>query len=139
MLAPATVEDVGALAAEAGTVVSLIHGRQGHPAEPELRPEARTAAAAGFSFPDELWTRVIYDLIIAARRDPGAIDRNVAALVPIYFGRVASFVIENRDLSTDRAEDQVERQARDFEHQKAYLVRRWDSEAPVASRADRAG
>ena len=139
MLAPATVEDVGALAAEAGTVVSLIHGRQGHPAEPELRPEARTAAAAGFSFADELWTRVIYDLIIAARRDPGAIDRNVAALVPIYFGRVASFVIENRDLSTDRAEDQVERQARDFEHQKAYLVRRWDSEAPVASRADRAG
>jgi hypothetical protein len=49
----------------------------------------------------------------------------VAALVPIYFGRVASSVIENRDLSTDRAEDSVERQAREFERLKPYLVGHW--------------
>ena len=49
----------------------------------------------------------------------------MAALVPIYFGRVASFVIENRDLTTERAEDQVERQAREMERLKSYLVERW--------------
>ena len=132
MLAPATVEAVEELAADAGKLVSAIKAREGRPGE-TLSPEMRTAAAAGFSFPDELWTRIIYDLIISARREPAAVDRNVAALVPIYFGRVASFVIENRDLTTDRAEDQVERQARDFEHQKGYLVKRWDAETPAGA------
>ena len=45
----------------------------------------------------------------------------MTALVPVYFGRVASAVIENRDLTTDRAEDSVERQAREFERLKPYL------------------
>ena len=49
----------------------------------------------------------------------------MAALVPVYFGRVASAVIENRDLSTERAEDSVERQAREFERLKPYLMSRW--------------
>ena len=45
--------------------------------------------------------------------------------MPVYFGRVASFVIENRDLSTERAEESVERQAREFERLKPYLLNRW--------------
>jgi hypothetical protein len=49
----------------------------------------------------------------------------VAALVPIYFGRVGSFVIENRSITTEQAEDRVERQAREFELLKPYLVERW--------------
>ncbi len=67
----------------------------------------------------------MYDLIIATRRgvlDTGAM---VAALVPIYFGRVGSFVIENRHLTTADAEERVERQARQFELLKPYLVDRW--------------
>jgi hypothetical protein len=60
----------------------------------------------------------------------------VAALVPIYFGRVASFVIENRNVTTAQAEDRVERQAREFELLKPYLVERWHAAetaaAPVA-------
>ena len=138
MLAPATVESVEALAAEAGAIAATILGHEERGGDGGFRPAARAAAAAAFSFPDDLWTRVIYDLIVAARDDPDGIDRNVAALVPIYFGRVASFVIENRDLTTERAEDQVERQARDFEHQKAYLVRRWD-EAPTRTTGAAAG
>ena len=49
----------------------------------------------------------------------------VAALVPIYFGRVGSFVIENRHVTTSDAEERVERQARQFELLKPYLVDRW--------------
>ena len=73
-------------------------------------------AVGAFHFPDDLWARVIYDLVVSAR-DPTSppIETLVAALVPIYFGRVGSFVIENRDITTEQAEDRVERQAREFE------------------------
>ena len=97
---------------------------------------------AGFHFPDDVWSRVIYDLVAAVGRiergtEPvkegassskkATIDRYVAALVPIYFGRVASFVVENRDITTDEAEERVERQAREFELLKPYLVERWNA------------
>jgi hypothetical protein len=85
-------------------------------------------AAAAFHFPDDCWTRVIYDLIVAARRDPPSVERFVATLVPIYFGRVAGFVIENRGLASDAAEEHVEHQAREFELLKPYLVERWGEE-----------
>ena len=49
----------------------------------------------------------------------------MAAFVPIYFGRVGSLVIENRRLSDEQAEERVERQAREFELLKPYLVERW--------------
>ena len=52
----------------------------------------------------------------------------VAALVPIYFGRVGSFVIETRNQTTTDAEERVERQAREFELLKPYLVERWRAE-----------
>ena len=45
--------------------------------------------------------------------------------MPIYFGRVGSFVIENRTMTTEQAEERVERQAREFELLKPYLVKRW--------------
>ena len=82
-------------------------------------------ALAAFHFPDDVWARVVYDLIITAAKAPSDIERNVAALVPIYFGRVGSFVIENRKVTTDEAEERVERQAREFELLKPYLVQRW--------------
>jgi hypothetical protein len=53
------------------------------------------------------------------------LERIVAALVPLYFGRVASLVLEVRDLTADQAEQVVERQARAFELAKSYLVSRW--------------
>ena len=82
-------------------------------------------AVAAFHFPDDVWARVIYDMIIAARDPKPSLETLVASLVPIYFGRVASFVIENRNVTTEQAEERVERQAREFELLKPYLVKRW--------------
>ena len=84
-------------------------------------------AVAAFHFPDDAWARVVYDLVVTARDRPEAIEGLVAALVPIYFGRVGSFVIENRQFTTEQAEDRVERQAREFELLKPYLVERWQA------------
>jgi hypothetical protein len=89
-------------------------------------------AASSFFFPDDVWARVIYDLVVTARTAE-SLDACVAALVPIYFGRVASLVIENRDLSTERAEAHVERQAREFERLKPYLVGRWTESTAMST------
>ena len=60
-------------------------------------------AVAAFHFPDDVWARVIYDLVVAAREPGASVETLVAALVPIYFGRVGSFVVENRDVTTTQA------------------------------------
>jgi glucosylglycerate synthase len=127
MLSADTTAAVLGLATEAGAAADHVRSTLDIDAPGQDRPNtlAMAAAAAGFAFPDAVWARVIYDLVIAARDHPSDLDAFVAALVPVYFGRVASAVIENRDLSTERAEDSVERQAREFERLKPYLVNRW--------------
>jgi hypothetical protein len=127
MLSADTTAAVLGLATEAGAAADHVRSTLDIDAPGQDRPStmAMAAAAAGFAFSDAVWARVIYDLVIAARDRPADLDAFVAALVPVYFGRVASAVIENRDLSTERAEDSVERQAREFERLKPYLMNRW--------------
>jgi hypothetical protein len=83
-------------------------------------------SVSAFHFPDDVWARVVYDLVVAARNPAYPLETLVASLVPIYFGRVASFIIENRHITTEQAEDRVERQAREFQLLKPYLIGRWN-------------
>jgi hypothetical protein len=132
MLAPETVAGVLGLAENAGRTADAVSAAVAADA-PGVAASTLTmaTAAAGFNFPDELWARVIYDLVVTAREQPDRLEAFVTALVPVYFGRVASAVIENREFTTERAEDSVERQAREFERLKPYLVDRWN--APLAA------
>jgi hypothetical protein len=126
MLSADTAAAVLGLAEEAGGVAEVVRTAMADaPGRDRPGTAAMAGAAAGFAFPDAVWARVIFDLVVAARDHPDRVDAFVAALVPVYFGRVASSVIENRDLSTDRAEESIERQAREFERLKPYLVNRW--------------
>jgi hypothetical protein len=129
MLSEETASAVLALAAEAGDVADHVRATLDTEAPGAERPSTAkmAAAASGFAFPDGTWAKVIYDLVVTAREDPERLEAFVTALVPVYFGRVASAVIENRDLSTDRAEESVERQAREFERLKPYLLNRWSA------------
>lgn len=127
-LAPANVEAVLVLAAEAGRLADAASRRLGIGGEGDSARASTiemAEALAAFHFPDDLWARVIFDLVVATGRGEVETGRLVAALVPIYFGRVGSFVIENRNLATADAEERVERQAREFELLKPYLVERW--------------
>jgi hypothetical protein len=129
MLAPASADTVVELATEAGGFLESALDRlglSGVAAGPGGPTTLEMAEALGsFRFPDDVWARVVYDLIITARDGEPPLDEVVAALVPIYFGRVASLIIENRHLTTDQAEEAVERQAREFERLKPYLLERW--------------
>jgi hypothetical protein len=132
MFAPQTIETVLELAVEAGRLGDAARTRLGvggDVASTTATTFEMADAVSAFHFPDDLWARVIYDLIIAARDPKPSIETMVAALVPIYFGRVGSFIIENRSVTTDQAEERVERQAREFELLKPYLVDRWHEAA----------
>lgn len=126
-LDPANAETVLTLAEEAGRLADAAERRLGLGGEQAVSRSTLEMADAlsDFHFPDELWARVIYDLVLATRRGTVETGPLVAALVPIYFGRVGSFVIENRHLTTAAAEERVERQAREFELLKPYLAERW--------------
>ena len=132
MLTPATAEEVLALATEAGRLADAADARGGHGAagshSPEIWTEALADLVGGFSFPDDLWARIVYDLVVttgAGRIQPDAL---AAALAPVYLGRVGSLVVETRRMTGEEAEERVEAQARAFERLKPTLVERWRAE-----------
>ena len=134
MLSHDTATEVIRIAERAGEVAEAGRRRLGMEASdaPVPTTAAMCEALATFAFPDDVWARVIFDLVLAARDDESAIPEMVAGLTPIYLGRVGSFVIENRGLTTEQAEDKVERQAREFEREKPYLVERWRAAVATA-------
>ncbi|NWG01830.1 MAG: glycosyl transferase family 2 [Syntrophaceae bacterium] len=78
-----------------------------------------------FSFPQDLWVRVVYDFAIAHHQ--GSIHREhlLKSMIPLYLGRVASFIRENRDSSADEVEKKIEFLCKTFEEMKPYLIERW--------------
>jgi hypothetical protein len=75
--------------------------------------------------PDAVWARAVYQHALAARPGGAPLDEVVAALAPLYFARVAAFVVETRDLDAAEAEAVVERQAVAFEREKPVLTSPW--------------
>jgi glucosylglycerate synthase len=136
MFAPANVETLLVLAREAGKLADSARSRfeaVGDTSPAKATTAEMAEALSTFHFPDDLWARLIYDLVVTVREDESQIEQLVAALVPVYFGRVGSFVIENRQITTEQAEDRVERQAREFELLKPYLVEHWTQAESAAS------
>jgi hypothetical protein len=120
MLAPETAQLVCELASDARAA-----------ADRAARADApRPLEPGGFVFPDEAWARVVYDVCVAAHRAVMPLDQLVAALVPLYFGRVAGLLLEVHDMTGEQAETIVERQARAFELAKPYLLARWNEAVP---------
>jgi len=96
---------------------------------PATRAEVAAAASApdaGFTFPSALWVRTIYDFAVAYRR--GRINREhlLRSLTPLYLGRTAGFVVQTRDAEADEVAHIIEELCQQFEHDKPYLLERWD-------------
>jgi len=79
----------------------------------------------GFSFPRDLWVRVVYDFAIAYHE--GSIHREhlLKSMIPLYLGRVASFVKENQKSSAEEVEKEIESLCQAFEEKKPYLIEHW--------------
>lgn len=90
----------------------------------------RAAAAmdnAEFRLPTETWVRVLYELAGTYHNWPANRRRLVDLMTPLYYGRVASFINETRDMDSSKAEEKVECQAELFVAAKDYLVTAWDN------------
>lgn len=81
--------------------------------------------AVEFRFPDRLWARVVYDFLLAYRARVMYRSHITRSLAPLYLGRAASLVLETRLRAEGAVALALERQARVFESDKAYLVDRW--------------
>lgn len=79
-----------------------------------------------FSFHTDSWVRILYEL--AATFHAWDVNRLklIELVTPLYYARVASFVKQSWEMSSQEAEVLVEEQAAKFEKHKGYLIKVWD-------------
>ncbi len=88
-------------------------------------------SADGFSFPPELWARVLYDLAVAHASALAPPAMLIDSITPLYYGRTAGLVVDTAEMDGAAFEAYVSDQAATFERLKPYLLSRWD-ELPAA-------
>lgn len=97
---------------------------------PDCFDSIRAAASmeeAEFRLPTDTWVRVLYEIAGTYHNWPANRRRLVDLMTPLYYGRVASFINETRDMTSAAAESVVEDQASFFVEAKDYLIREWDN------------
>jgi hypothetical protein len=80
---------------------------------------------AKFHFAGELWVKTLYEFAASYHHAVLNRDHLVQALVPLYRGRLYSFLQEHANSSPDEMEAQSELLCQEFERQKPYLLERW--------------
>ncbi|MDQ2950723.1 MAG: glycosyl transferase family 2 [Chloroflexota bacterium] len=65
-----------------------------------------------------VWARIVFDFLDAALRKPGDSERLARGLLPLYYLRVAAFVDEAKDMTTEQSEEIVEATALAMEKEK---------------------
>jgi glycosyltransferase involved in cell wall biosynthesis len=72
------------------------------------------------------WVRILYELAATFHLWKANRYKLIELMTPLYFGRVASFVRQSWDMSSEQAEVLVEAQAQEFENHKDYLIEVWE-------------
>ena len=78
-----------------------------------------------FTFPTDLWARVLYDWAVAYRDAMTDQALLVDSLMPLYFGKTLSFVKKTEKMTVQQAEEAIEDDCMIFERTKPYLTQRW--------------
>jgi len=78
-----------------------------------------------FRFPDRLWTRVVYDFLLAYRARVVYRSHVAQSLAPLYLGRAASVVLETSARPPAAMIQSATRLGGMFDEDKPYLVDRW--------------
>jgi hypothetical protein len=84
---------------------------------------------AKFHFAPELWVTTLYEFAASYHHAVLNRDHLVQALVPLYRGRLYSFLLENANTSAEAMEAQSEILYQEFERRKPYLVERWTAKS----------
>jgi len=78
-----------------------------------------------FAIPDEAWVDTIYSFALATHKKTLNREHLLRSLTPLYIGRVASFVMETRDSSSNEVEEKIETLCEVFENKKKALLSAW--------------
>ncbi|MGE5175976.1 MAG: hypothetical protein ACM3JJ_06320 [Hyphomicrobiales bacterium] len=89
--------------------------------------DAAAREAGAFRIEDEVWAAAVYEFAAAHHHQVIHRDHLVRALVPLYLGRAASFLLECAGRDADFAAVRLEELTRRFEQMKPHLLRRWES------------
>src|SRR4029077_9162699 len=82
-----------------------------------------------FHFLTELWVKTLYEFAASYHHAVLNRDHLVQALVPLYRGRLYSFLLEHTNSSAETMEAQSEILCQEFERQKPYLIDRWTAKS----------
>jgi hypothetical protein len=78
-------------------------------------------------YPAELWVRTVYEFAVSYQKSVINRDHIIQALAPLFRGRAYTFLVENRDTSTNDVENNIESLCLEFERLKPYLLEMWNS------------
>lgn len=95
----------------------------------ECFEEIRKATRLGprnFHLSTDAWIKILYELAATFHAWSVNRDKLIDLVTPLYYARVASFVRQTREMSSQEAEALVEEQAQRFEEHKDYLIRVWN-------------
>jgi len=97
--------------------------------------EAAQRESKEFNLSTGIWVRILYEL--AATFHSWTVNRNklIDLVTPLYYARVASFVHQSWEMSSQEANALVEEQALEFEEHKDYLVKVWEEKSRVPATA----
>lgn len=79
-----------------------------------------------FHIPIELWAKILYNFAATFHKWTKDRYKLIDVMTPLYYGKVASFVIQTKDMSTSQAEEIIDKEAMVFETLKSYLLKKWE-------------
>ncbi|MFC1705028.1 hypothetical protein ACFLZ6_01725 [Nanoarchaeota archaeon] len=71
---------------------------------------------------DAWWAKIVYDYILAYKKHESKSSTILNSFVPIWFGRVHTFINDTIDMTTEEAETVILKQAEEFYRQRDYLL-----------------
>ncbi|NIS59748.1 MAG: glycosyltransferase [Proteobacteria bacterium] len=89
-----------------------------------------------FHLHTEVWVKILYELAATFHTWSANRGNLIDLMTPLYYARVASFVRQSWEMSSEEAEALVEEQAQSFEDHKAYLIKVWDEKSAGISTLD---
>ena len=87
--------------------------------------EIRGLGCSTFPFPRQTWATILFDAadgLSGVRGKPQRLDL-LDSLLPLYLGKVLSFVKKTERMSLQQAEEYVENECTVFEETKPYLLK----------------
>ena len=91
--------------------------------------QATRLESTDFHLPTDVWVRILYDLAATFHKWQSNRNNLLDLVTPLYYARVASFVCQSLEMSSEQVEELVEEQAVKFEQQKDYLIQAWEEKS----------